>query len=295
MSEVRLAREGEINCQKELWKLCFGDSNTYIDFYYANRYKEDETVILLNDEEISAMLTMIPVKTMAPDNLSIDTAMLYAIATHPDYQNRGFATRLMDFSKQYLCANNKDLSILVPANKQLFGWYRKQGYQDGFYIRETQLTREMIDLLPCCKSSKCTISSITPKEYNQRRNRQLNGRVYVAYADEDIAYQKMLSLRSGADIYGIESGELLGCVAIEQLDSDKVFIKEFLLPEKHLNEAIKQIAQILYGKEYILRTPVYLGEQLGGSIRTFGMIRAHREIGLNITPETLGYLGFAFD
>jgi len=295
MSEIRLAKEGEANRQKELWKLCFGDSDSYINFFYANRYKEDETAVLLYDEEISAMLTMIPVKTMVPDKQCIDTVMLYAIATHPNYQNRGFATKLMDFSTQCLRANNKDLSILVPAHKQLFDFYRKQGYQDGFYIRETQFSHEMVHSLPFQDFSQYSISPITPEEYNKRRNHQLSERLYIAYADEDIAYQKMLSQQSGADIYGIELEEIRGCVAIERLYYDKVFIKEILLPEKQINGALKQIAQQLYAKEYILRTPAYLGEHLGGSIRPFGMIRGHREIDLKITPETLGYLGFAFD
>lgn len=44
MIEIRFAKMGETVRQKEIWKLCFGDSEQYIDFYYANRYKEDETL-----------------------------------------------------------------------------------------------------------------------------------------------------------------------------------------------------------------------------------------------------------
>ena len=295
MNKARLAKKDETDRQKEIWKLCFGDNDSYIDFYYANRYKEDETVLLLHDGEISAMLTMIPVRTVAPDNRSFDTAMLYAIATHPKYQNRGFATQLMDFTNQYLRANNQELSILVPAEKQLFDFYRKQGFQDGFYIREALFTRDMIDRIPIGNSCKCMISSIIPDEYNLRRDKQLNGRLYIAYADEDISYQKKLSRQSGADIYGIDIGEIQGCAAIERLTADKVLIKEILLPDDLIHVAIKQIAQLLYAKEYLLRTPAFLGEHLGGSIRPFGMIRGHAKIDLEITPVELGYLGFAFD
>lgn len=295
MKECRLAKEEETNPQKLLWRHCFGDSESYIDFHFAHRNKKDKTVILLDDEEIAAMLTMIPVKTVTPKKLSIDTVMFYAIATHPDYQNKGYATRLMDFSNQYLRENDRHLSVLVPASKKLFGFYNKQGYSDGFYIRETQLTRTAINNLPICKSSKFTISAISPKEYNQRRNNQLEGRLYVAYADEDIAYQKKLSQLSGADIYGIESLEVQGCVVIERVNLDKVLIKEILLPAQAINGAIKEISNQLYALEYILRMPAYLGEHLEGSIRPFGMIRGHREIELEITPESLGYLGLAFD
>lgn len=294
-SEVRLAQKGEILRQKEIWKLCFGDPDNYIDFYYANRYKEDETLLLLHDGEIVAMLTMIPVKTVDTDKRSFNTAMLYAIATHPNYQNRGFATQLMELSTPYLRANNTEHSILVPAEKRLFDFYRKQGYRDGFCLREALLTHEQIDCLEIHRSCQCTISSITPEEYNHRRNKQLKGRLYIAYGDEDITYQKKLSQLSGADIYAIDVEGVQGCAALERVDSDKVLIKEILLPEEFIYLGIKQITQLLSAKEYILRTPAYLGEQLGGSIRPFGMIRADREIDLEITPEELGYLGFAFD
>lgn len=294
MSEIRLAKRGETSWQKEIWKRCFGDPDSYIDFYYANRYREDETVVLLHEGEISAMLTRIPVKTVIPDSRSFETAMLYAIATHPKYQNRGFAARLIDFSGQYLGAAKSELSILVPAKVRLFDYYRKLGFQDGFYIRENLLTRERIESLPIHKGH-CVISSAAPEEYNRRRNKQLNGRLFVSYHDEDIAYQKKLSQLSGTDIYGVDIGNIQGCLAVERMTTDKLLIKELLVPEDYISVTIKQIVKHLPAKEYFLRTPGFLGEHLGGSIRPFGMLKLPKGIELMILPENLGYLGFAFD
>lgn len=295
MSEIRFAQKGETIHQKIIWKLCFGDPDSYIDFFYANRYQKDETVVLIQDEVISAMLTMIPVKMVTADNRSFNTAMLYAISTHPKYQNRGFATQLMDFVNQHLRANHCEFSVLVPAEKKLFDFYRKQGYRDGFYIRETLLTCEKVDSLIVPQSCKCAISSITPEEYNYRRNNQLSGRTYIAYTDGDISYQKKLSQQSGTDIYALDFEGIHGCAAIERMTPDKLLIKEILFPEELMNVVIKQIAQQLSAKEYILRTPAYLGEYLGGTMRPFGMIRAHGELNVEIIPKDLGYLGFAFD
>ncbi|MCO1602985.1 GNAT family N-acetyltransferase [Desulfosporosinus nitroreducens] len=296
MCEIRLARKGETDQQKEIWKLCFGDPDSYIDFYFANRYKEDETVVLLHDGEIAAMLTMIPVRTVFPDDRSLNTAMFYAIATHPKFQNRGFATQLMDYSNnQYLRARKEELSVLVPAHTQLFEYYRKQGYQDGLYIREILFSREGADSLPVSKPFSCTILPITSEDYNRRRNSQLNGRLYISYPDENISYQKKLSQLSGADIYAINIDDIQGCLAVERITSDKVLIKEILLPDDLLNTAVKQIVQQLTAKEYVLRTSPHIGQQLGGSIRPFGMIRVQSAIDTLIMPEDLGYLGVAFD
>lgn len=295
MNEIRLAQKGETDRQKEIWKLCFGDPDSYIDFYYANRYQEDKTVVLLLDGEISAMLTMIPIKTVLPDQRSLNTVMLYAIATHPKYQNRGYATQLMNFCHQYLRAEKTELSVLVPAQAHLFDYYRKIGYSDGFYLRETRLSRNQAESLPINDPGKCRISGITPEEYNRRRNNQLQGKLNISYADEDIAYQKKLSQLSGADIYAIDVNGIEGCLAVERMNSDKVQIKELLLPEEYTNVAIKQIAGQVVAMEYFLRTPPYIGGQLGGILRPFGMFRSHSENDLVITSENSGYLGVAFD
>ncbi|MHB8072303.1 GNAT family N-acetyltransferase [Desulfosporosinus fructosivorans] len=295
MHEIRLAQKGETVRQKEIWKLCFGDSDSYIDFYYANRYKEDETAVLLHDREIAAMLTMIPVRTVTPDKRSYNTVMFYAIATHPKYQNLGFATHLMDFSSQWLKTRNNELSVLVPASRQLYDYYRKQGYQEGFYIREALLSHDRVKCLPLHRVCQCTISSITPQEYNRRRNIQLSGRLFISYNDEDIAYQKKLSQQSGTDIYALDIEDIQGCLTVERISSEKVLIKEILLQEDFMNVAIRQIAQQLPAKEYVLRTPAHFGGKLGGTIRPFGMSRVPRESDLLITPEDQGYLGFAFD
>lgn len=295
MSEIRLARKGETARQKEIWKSCFGDSDSYIDFYYRNRYIEDETVVLLHDREITAMLTRIPVKMVIPDNRSFTTAMLYAIATHPNYQKKGFATELIDFCGQYFRTGQNELLVLVPATMQLFNFYRKLGFQDGFYIRESLLISDRIQGLSINSSHHCIISSVSPEEYNRRRNNQLRGRFFISYADEDISYQKMLSQQSGTDVYAVDIEDIQGCLAVERMSSDKILIKELLLPDKYIDVAFKQIVLHLPAKEYFLRTPGYFNEHFGGSIRPFGMIKVPKDMDIVITPEDLGYLGFAFD
>lgn len=293
LSEIRFAKKGETARQKEIWKLCFGDSDEYIDFYFANRYKEDET-LLLQDGEIAAMLTMLPIRVVTSTGRSLKSAMLYAIATHPQYQHRGYATRMIEFVRRYLKKRGDYFSVLVPSGRQLFEFYRHQGYQDGFYIREVSFDRQKLKSL-LTGSFHCTIMSVSPQEYNRKREKQLSGKRYVAYSIEDISYQKKLSQQSGADIYGLDIDGVQGCAVIEKLNVDKVMIKELLIADELLPTAVQHIAQLLPAKEYILRTPPYLGRRLGGSVRPYGMIKKNQEIDLEITPEGFGYLGLAFD
>ncbi|MDO9534017.1 MAG: GNAT family N-acetyltransferase [Bacillota bacterium] len=296
MIEIRLANKGEIIRQKEIWRASFGDNERYIDFYYANRYREEETLLLLQDERIAAMLTMLPVKIFVSDLRSYNSTMLYAIATDPNYQLQGFATRLLEYAHHYLQGKNNIFTLLVPTTKQLFDFYGKQGYQNGFYIREALLTHEKIQSFQITETCRCSISGISPQEYIKRREKQLKGKLFVSYNEEDILYQKKLSMQSNADIFGIDFKKAEGCAIIERMmNTNKAVIKELLVPEELTLLAMKHLAQLLQAKEYLIRTPAYLGQRLDGSVHPFGMIKATHETDLVTIPEDLGYLGIAFD
>ena len=294
MIEVRFAKEGETARQKEIWKLSFGDSNRYIDFYYAHRYREDETLLLLEGEEIAAMLTMLPVRVTTPAGASLNSAMLYALATHPEYRHRGYATRLLELTSQHLGKQGNFFSVIVPAGKKLFAYYRNRGFQDFFFVRQVSFDRKKVESLPV-GGNNCTITAISPQEYNLIREKQLSGRTHVSYSIEDIDYQRKLSQLSGADIYGLAVEGEQGCAVIEMRCKDRLLIKELLIADQFIPTAVRHIAQLLPAEKYILRTPPFLGSQLEGSIRPFGMIRANQGIDPELIPDGPGYLGLAFD
>lgn len=292
--EIRLAKKSDILSQKEIWKLCFGDKDKFIDFYFENRYQEDQTLLLLKNGKPAAMLTMLPVKIVIPDLRTLDTVMIYAMATHPAVQNQGLAGELLEFCDRYLQAGNITFSILVPQQRSLFDFYRRYGYQEGFYIRESLWTREAIDQFPVPTEPQGTISAAGPEEYNTRRNRFLAGRLYIAYGIDDIIYQKKLSQWSGADIYLLEAGDYQGCAVIEKITPERFIIKEMLMADPLIPLFLKQIAQNLTAKEFIVRTPAYLGQSLGGTLRPFGMLKEPKNI-RRWGTDCNGYMGLAFD
>lgn len=294
-----MAKKGETREQKNIWKLCFGDADSYIDLYYANRYKEEETALLLCDGEIVSMLSMLPVKVVTATGERLDAAMLYAIATRPKYQGRGYVSKLIDFSNNLLFDNKQGLSLLVPASESLFGFYNRRGYRIGFYLHETVLSYSANTWLTETTGSptvRVTITPTTPENYNQRREKQLAGRIYVSYRDEEIAYQQKLSLQTGADIYALDCNGIQGCAALERINSDKVLIKELLLPPDLIQAGIACLTGLLPAREYILRLPGFRGPQYNGKIRPFAMFKIFGQgDALPDFSKESGYLGLAFD
>jgi len=233
--------------------------------------------------------------------------MLYAIGTHPDFQHRGIATELMEWALAYLGKREMELCVLVPAEAKLFNFYERRGYQVGFVLREAVLNRNEIEAM--CESSGINMKETsgsevlvaTPQAYNSIRNQLLRGTTYLAYREEEIAYQKKISRLSGADLYELDMGEVQGCAAVERLTGDKVLVKEYLVPEEFFSHGLKALAYTLQAQELIIRTPAHGGQVIGGQVRSFGMLKrtSSRELGpvhyKDEIFEERAYLGLAFD
>lgn len=299
MTQIRLAKKGEVADQKHIWKICFGDEDSYTNLYYSEKYKADETAVLLYEDKIVAMATMIPGRLIRPDNEALSLAMLYAVATHTNYQGKGFSTQIMDFCNKHLIETGMDLSILVPAEEGLFDFYAKRGYKKAFYVRELTLSYDQILAFKTNTNKKVSIETVEADDYNKRRRDLLAGNLYVDYNEEEIDYQKKVSMAFAADLYGINVDEIRGCAVIEWIDQNNLFIKEILMPAHLIKAGLEKIAEVFPAKNYLLRLPTYLGEDLGGIIKPFAMVKLYDHIPKQISELIFcgeqGYLGVAFD
>jgi len=292
--EIRPAQKDEIEIQKNLWKKSFGDEDRYIDLYFRYKYQADRTMLLFKDNNLASMLTMFPLYVSTPDNEKFKAAMFYGIATDPQYQGYGFATKLINFCNDFLAKQNIPLTLLVPASKNLFGFYYKLGYRANFYLRENVLTSDFINRPATHADYECSIVPASPEEYNSRREELLEGKLHVAYHAEDIFYQKRLSQASGADIFTVDFADACGCVVVERANPLKVVIKELLVPEYYLPTVLKKIISMLPSVEYVVRTPCFINQPGENIFKPFGMLRCN-DMDLAKSLEDSGYLGLAFD
>lgn len=292
--EMRRAKNEDLKWLKEIWKLSFGDEDSYIDQHFQSRDWINETVVLLQDDKIVSMQTLIPVDLIGEDDVKWRAAMLFAVATHPDFQKRGYADQLIEFSNQILLHEGRTVTVLVPATEALFHFYKKRSYQNGFTTREAVLSHGDIHRLPVQGTAPCTITPVEVTEYNRLRRAQLKGKPYLDYREKEISYQKKLSRTFGADLYSLETDGAEGCAYAERISPEQVIIKELLIPEAGLIAALRKISELLPAEKYIVRTPSCRGVLLGGTSRPFGMLRMNGSDNGSVNMAD-GYLGIAFD
>lgn len=132
---------------KALWKLCFGDSEEFIDMYFHLRYNDKVNIAIKSGEEIISALQMIPYPMTFCGTL-IQTSYISGACTHPDYRGNGVMKELLSQAFTQMVHDGVLLSTLIPAEPWLFDYYAHMGYAPVFRYSEKEISRQEIAPVP---------------------------------------------------------------------------------------------------------------------------------------------------
>lgn len=122
---------------KKLWKLCFNDSDEFIDMYFRLRYNSEVNITIQSGDEVIAAMQMLPYPMTFFGN-TLSTSYVSGACTHPDYRDRGVMRELLSQAFGRMYRNDVAFSILIPAEPWLFGYYARMGYATAFrYSKRT--------------------------------------------------------------------------------------------------------------------------------------------------------------
>lgn len=136
---IRLSERRDIPQLKKIWKVCFGDSDEAIDSFFKGAYNENTTLILLHKDTVVSMLSMLPVELNSPVGKTYGY-YVYAVATLPEYQGRGYMKLLENECTKFATENGRQFCLLVPATDNLFYMYGKLGYKTFSSVSMVNLT-----------------------------------------------------------------------------------------------------------------------------------------------------------
>jgi predicted N-acetyltransferase YhbS len=121
---------------RALWQTTFGDSDAFLSRYFARMHRDENMLVCVeDDEELVAMLTMLPI-TLKSGGRAFPARYIYAVATAEPWRGLGISTSLMAHALDLMRENGEKAAILVPAHFSLFGFYERQGFSTAFYARE---------------------------------------------------------------------------------------------------------------------------------------------------------------
>ncbi len=144
---------------KALWKEAFGDTDRFIDAFFRSAFSEERSLCAIEEDSVAAALYFFDCEFGGKK-----IAYLYAIATKKEYRGRGYCSTLMEHTHKELKKLGYVGAILVPANKDLFAFYERLGYETSSYIEEFTET---------ASDKKISVFEIGAEEYAKRRRELL--------------------------------------------------------------------------------------------------------------------------
>jgi len=128
---------------REMWKECFDDNDEFLDLYFTYKYKNENTLVYTQGKKVAASLQMFPYY-ITFYNQKIPFYYLAGLCTLPEYRKMGYMAQLIYTSHECMKKRAIPLSILVPAEKWLFGFYEKYGYEQVFDGNDTTVPLQKI-------------------------------------------------------------------------------------------------------------------------------------------------------
>lgn len=137
---LRYAKKEDLDTIKDIWNYCFGDGEAFVDYYFNNKYEENNTIVVEEDGEILSSLQLNQYKIKL-NNKIYDTSYVVGVSTYPQARGKGFMRNVMDFSLRDMYNRGQLVSLLMPIDYRL---YRKYGYEHCYDQLEYKLDVESL-------------------------------------------------------------------------------------------------------------------------------------------------------
>lgn len=133
----------------EMWKICFDDTEAFVDLYFSEKFKNENTLVYLENGKAAASL-QISSYQFSFFGAEIPIAYISGACTLPEYRKKGYMGKLLTEAFELMQKRNIPLSLLIPAEKWLYDYYSKYGYEKVFDGDKD----EQIDLKKIIEKSK---------------------------------------------------------------------------------------------------------------------------------------------
>ena len=99
---------------RALWQRCFGDTDSFLDFYFEKRFYPEFSVCTIEDDKIVNAMYSFPLNMHIRGNI-VPAAMLAGFSTDPDYRGRGYMSTAFEILINNLVKNGVAVAPHTPV------------------------------------------------------------------------------------------------------------------------------------------------------------------------------------
>lgn len=236
--DIRFARGNEKDNIREIWDYCFNDGPKFTDYYFEDKYDNENTVVVEDENEIVSSLQLNQYKLLLNGKL-YDTSYVVGVSTFPQVRGKGYMKNIMDFTLNELYKKKQLVSILMPIDYRL---YRKYGYEHCYDQLEYELDIEDLrGFKSLGNMKKANLNSIEEMiEIQESFLKNVNGNI-----KRDKAYYESLFKEVNSEdghIYINENDDSKGYI-IYFINGENMFVRELYYTSL---ESLKAMLKFVY-------------------------------------------------
>ncbi|HFL3587397.1 TPA: enhanced intracellular survival protein Eis [Clostridioides difficile] len=236
--EIRYAKEEEIENIKEIWSYCFNDTESFMKYYFNDKYKSENTVVALDEGKIISSLQLNQYKLLLNSKV-YNTSYVVGVSTLPEGRGAGYMNKVMKFTLNELYKKGQLVSILMPIDYRL---YRRFGYEHCYdQIEYTINTDDLKNFKSSGKMIKSNLSQIDDLiQIDRTFLNEVNGNVLK---DEHYYENLFKEIQSEDGFLYIHEGNEKDGYIVYFLQEDKMFVRELFY--KNI-DALKSMLKFIY-------------------------------------------------
>ena len=235
---------------KALWKLCFDDSDAFIDMYFRLRYNDEVNIAIESGKEVVSALQMIPYP-MTFCGEQIQTSYISGACTHPDFRGNGVMRELLSQAFARMRYNRVVLSTLIPAEPWLFDYYARMGYASVFKYS----TKEIVlpEFIPSKEIAVNVVSKPQDEVYSYLNKKLSERPCCIQHSAEDFQVIMADLPISGGNLFVAKQANEIWGIAIIYKRENCIIINELLAEDKDTEYSLLFAIKQYTGCNYIIQ------------------------------------------
>lgn len=214
---------------KALWKLCFEDSEEFVEMYFKLRYKNEVNVAIQSGDEVISALQMLPYPMTFCGEM-VQTSYISGACTHPDFRSKGVMRELLSQSFARMLRNGIQFSTLIPAEPWLFDYYKRMGYATVFQYSVKEMT--LPEFIPSKEIAVNAVSKPQDEVYSYLNKKLSERPCCIQHSAEDFQVIMADLPISGGNLFVAKQANEIWGIAIIYKRENCIIINELLAEDK---------------------------------------------------------------